>query len=74
MAWVVGCSEEAVMRLARKLPHYGKYSYLVFNGDQAQIDLKGEWPITRSPLRFDLTKDGSAVIMKEPGALVPLAR
>ncbi len=74
MAWVVGCSEEAVMRLARKLPHYGKYSYLVFNGDQAQIDLKGEWPITRSPLRFDLTKDGSAVIMKEPGALVPLPR
>jgi hypothetical protein len=74
MAWVVGGSDTAVTRLAQKLPHYGKYSYLVFRGDQAQIDLKGEWPVTRSPLGFDFSKDGTAVEMGEPGPLFSLPR
>ncbi len=33
----------------RKLPHYGKYSYLVFEG--ARNVAKGTWPIGRSPLK-----------------------
>jgi hypothetical protein len=37
--------------VARKLSHYGKYSYLAF--DQATNLLKGTWPVTRSPLRVD---------------------
>ncbi|MFO8082988.1 MAG: M1 family aminopeptidase [Desulfobacterales bacterium] len=41
----------------RKISHYGKYSYLVFN--QGQNTKKGIWPIEQSPLvfRFD-NKDG----------------
>lgn len=34
--------------ISRKLPHYGKYGYLIFKG--AQNVLKGEWVIVESPL------------------------
>ncbi len=36
--------------VARKITHYGKYSYLVFQG--AQNHLKGTWPVTDSPLIY----------------------
>jgi hypothetical protein len=36
--------------LARKLPHYGKYSWLVFHGDAPDNEAKGEWPAEQSPL------------------------
>ncbi len=36
--------------LARKLPHYGKYSWLVFTGDAPDNEAKGEWPASQSPL------------------------
>lgn len=72
LAWIVGSSDTALTRLARKLPHYGKYSYLVFEGDQARIALKGEWPVTQSPLQFNFSKDGTAVELHEPGPLMLL--
>jgi len=34
--------------IGRKLPHYGKYGYLVFEGSQNIY--KGEWEVTTSPL------------------------
>ena len=43
--------------MARKLPHYGKYSYLVFQGNgPANID-RGMCPVLHSPLT--LTVDGA---------------
>jgi hypothetical protein len=36
--------------LARKLPHYGKYSWLVFTGEAPDNEAKGEWPASHSPL------------------------
>jgi hypothetical protein len=36
--------------LARKLPHYGRYSWLIFNGDAPDNEAKGEWPTGLSPL------------------------
>ncbi len=47
-------SAAAAPGLAGKLPHYGKYSYLVFEGDEAKNSVKGEWPTDDSPLRVDL--------------------
>lgn len=41
-------SVELAARLCRKIPHYGKYSYLVFKGAQNQA--KGVWPVADSPL------------------------
>lgn len=43
-------NKDAVQGLARKLPHYGKYSYLVFEGTEPTNVAKGEWGSTNSPL------------------------
>ncbi|MFQ5560444.1 MAG: M20/M25/M40 family metallo-hydrolase, partial [Nitrospinota bacterium] len=40
----------ALPGLGRKLPHYGKYSYLVFEGDEPTNIHKGRWPVINSPL------------------------
>ncbi len=42
--------KEAIAGLARKLPHYGKYSYLVFEGNEPTNTGKGEWTAANSPL------------------------
>lgn len=36
--------------LLAKLPHYGKYSYLVFNSVSGENVAKGQWEVTDSPL------------------------
>jgi len=48
--------KEAIPGLARKLPHYGKYSYLAFSGDEPSINFKGQWNISDSPLVKVLSK------------------
>jgi aminopeptidase N len=45
---------DAAPGLARKLPHYSKYSYLAFEGAEPANDVKGEWVAADSPLHFDL--------------------
>ncbi len=40
-------SPEAAAMAARKIPHYGKYSYLVFSGGTNRA--KGMWEVTASP-------------------------
>ncbi len=41
---------EALPGLARKLPHYHKYSYLVFEGKEPTNTAKGTWSLDKSPL------------------------
>jgi hypothetical protein len=43
-------AREALPALARKLPHYHKYSYLGFEGPEAENVAKGRWPVLRSPM------------------------
>lgn len=45
---------EAIPSIGRKIPHYGKYGYLVFNGDRNVA--KGEWPSGESPMKIDLNR------------------
>jgi hypothetical protein len=40
--------------MGRKLPHYGKYSYLAFEGDEPTNVVKGQWSSSESPLVVDL--------------------
>jgi hypothetical protein len=54
LAWFACDNVHAFPGLARKLPHYGKYSYLVFSGDAPSNVLKGQWPVTDSPLQIRL--------------------
>jgi aminopeptidase N len=54
VAWVVVDPLAAAAGLARKLPHYGKYSWLGFIGEEPVNMAKGEWPAADSPLHVDL--------------------
>jgi aminopeptidase N len=46
-------SADRIATIGRKIPHYGKYSYLVF--DDGKNIAKGSWEIHASPLRVSLT-------------------
>ena len=59
MVWMSIDKNEAVPGLVRKLPHYGKYSYLIFEGDEPTNIAKGQWPAVNSPLTH--TFDNSVV-------------
>ena len=49
-----GTSASQIAAIGRKLPHYGKYSYLVFeNGTNTA---KGSWEVRTSPLRASLVQ------------------
>ena len=65
----------AVEGLARKLPHYGKYSYLAFTGNEPTNIAKGEWPAVGSPLVKSLSSDpvADSVALDKRPALAQLA-
>lgn len=54
LAWLGADDPRAIMQLARRLPHYGRFSYLGFGGDANENLLQGQWPITDSPLALDV--------------------
>lgn len=54
IGWVAIDPLAAAAGLARKLPHYGKYSWLGFSGVEPANTAKGEWPAADSPLHLDL--------------------
>ena len=58
IGWIVADPVAALPGLGRKLPHYGKYSYLGFEGDEPVNTIKGQWQNSDSPLRVDLRPDG----------------
>ncbi len=45
--WIISDTPESLSGLIRKLPHYGKYGYLVFEGNDPSNVLKGSWPAQR---------------------------
>ena len=50
LAFIALSNKQAIDGLVTKLPHYGKYSYLGFEGDEPVNVAKGEWPVLNSPL------------------------
>lgn len=50
MAFYSARSVEDILGVGQKLRHYGKYSYLVFQGDQNIA--KGNWEVEKSPLTY----------------------
>ncbi len=51
---VSGTSSDSVLTAARKITHYGKYSYLAFS--HGVIRQKGVWEVLCSPLQFDFIR------------------
>jgi len=58
-------SEKAIAGLVRKLPHYGKYSYLAFIGDEPTNIAKGQWPVLNSPLVRTFSEDAQKLPVTE---------
>lgn len=54
IGWIFGEPLASMPGLGRKLPHYGKYSYLGFEGDEPVNVVKGQWSPSDSPLHVDL--------------------
>ncbi len=57
---------EAMTGMARKLPHYGRYSYATFTGNDLKNQRKGEWRLSKSALTKDLTEGEKLPPMKIP--------
>jgi len=55
VGWVAANPPEAIPGLARKLPHYTRYSYLGFKGTEPDNVAKGMWRPLSSPLVRNLT-------------------
>jgi hypothetical protein len=55
LAFVGADRTSAIAGLARKLPHYGKYGYLGFAGDEPTNVLKGRWSPVASPMVLALS-------------------
>jgi hypothetical protein len=62
---------EALLGLGRKLPHYHKYSYLVFEGDEPENVVKGRWPVFDSPMTALLPDKSGKISRVEIGELAP---
>jgi len=67
--YVSASSEAAADALARKLPHYGKYSWLVFAGDEATNEATGEWPVGDTPLAVNLMPQARPIKLEPRKAL-----
>jgi len=56
VAWIAAGTTAAIPGLARKLPHYGRYSYLAFQGDEPENVAKEMWTPLGSPLTLQLVE------------------
>jgi len=56
LGWLAADEPAALAGLGRKLPHYGRYSYLAFTGTEPTNVLKGQWPVVDSPLSVTLAE------------------
>jgi aminopeptidase N len=60
---------EALSGLGRKLPHYHKYSYLAFEGDEPVNIAKGRFPVLNSPMTIFIPSETGHVTKAEMGRL-----
>jgi aminopeptidase N len=63
-AWLAAPDAAMLPVLARKLPHYSKFSYAAFSGPELTNLSKGMWPVNGSPLGIGVKQeDGSSVVV-----------
>ena len=71
LGWLAADSTAALPGLGRKLPHYGRYSYLAFTGTAPDNTLKGQWPVVDSPMSLRVARADAAVIDFSPARPAP---
>lgn len=74
IGWLGAGNPEALPGLARKLPHYGKYSYLLFTGTAPDNQAKGQWTSGDSELIHRIGPERELPPIAEPPALVQAPR
>ncbi|NOG83474.1 MAG: M20/M25/M40 family metallo-hydrolase [Planctomycetes bacterium] len=73
LAWLATDNEAAIPGLGRKLPHYNKYSYLAFTGDEPDNVLKGQWPVINSPMSVAVRQSDGKKVESTIAKLAPRA-
>jgi len=73
VGWITADSPAAIPGLGRKLPHYGKYSWLAFAGEEPVNVAKGEWHAADSPLVVNLQPGGKPLALAATARRAPLA-
>ncbi len=73
LGWIHADSLAAMPGLTEKLPHYGKYSYLSFIGNEPSNDVKGQWESPESPLLWRRPALADALTLAPLPELPPLA-
>ena len=71
LGWLAADTAAALPGLGRKLPHYGRYSYLGFTGTNPDNMLKGQWPVVNSPMSMRVRQEDGASVSFSPAALAP---
>lgn len=61
LGWIATNLPAAIPGLSRKLPHYHKYGYLAFSGEEPTNSAKGIWPVVASPLTVQLSDKSVAI-------------
>lgn len=74
LGWLVTTEPKALSGLARKLPHYTKYSYLVFQGEAPRNTDRGMWPVLHSPMSVVINAGSGPVPMAALAPRRPLTR
>ncbi len=73
IGWIHIDNMVAMPGMIEKLPHYGKYSYLSFIGDEPTNDIKGNWTSTASPMVWMAEVLPAGYKLQELPLLEPLA-
>lgn len=69
--WLAAPDAAMLAVLARKLPHYAKYSYAAFVGHELNNIGKGMWPVGNSPLSRTVQQgQGDAVVTPRAGLAI----
>jgi aminopeptidase N len=71
LAWLATDNVAAMPGLGRKLPHYNKYSYLGFTGDEPTNVFKGQWPVVNSPMSIAISQEDGEEVGLTTAKLVP---
>ena len=74
VGWIHVDDMVAMPGMIEKLPHYGKYSFLSFIGDEPTNDVKGNWTSPASPMVWLAEKLPAGYQLPELPVLEPLAK
>jgi hypothetical protein len=71
LGWLAADRAAALPGLGRKLPHYGRYGYVGFEGDEPTNVVKGEWRVANSPMSMVVVQPEGGTITVPMGTLAP---